>query len=160
MAKKSYEDLLQEKIFQPLHMTSSTTERNKLKNKLVLGLTPSGEIAPNWDFEALAGTGAILSNVVDLAKFIQSNLDSTNQIFKFQQKPTFTINETVDVALAWFILKNKENIHWHNGKTAGYTSSLVLDVENKKGWVVLSNVSAFHPKSNLIDELSFRLIEE
>jgi hypothetical protein len=31
------------------------------------------------------------------------------------------------------------HFYWHNGGTGGYTSSMILDVENKNGIIILSN---------------------
>ena len=41
----------------------------------------------------------------------------------------------------------------------GYTSSMGLDIENKNGIIILSNVSAFNEKMGNIDQLLFELIE-
>ncbi|MBL4648320.1 MAG: hypothetical protein JKY03_01215, partial [Aureispira sp.] len=61
----------------------------------------------------------------------------------------------------WHIITSKtgKKLHWHNGGTGGYTASMALDVPNKKGVVLLSNVSAFHPKTGNIDALVFKLME-
>lgn len=158
---KSYEELLQEVIFEPLEMNQTTTNRSLVKAKLVLGLDPKGAVTSNWDLEILAPAGNVLSSVQDLSKFMIANFDAQNPVFQLQQTKTMTINNKIDIALGWHIIKTKtgKNLHWHNGGTGGYTSSMAIDVVHKKGAVILSNVSAFHPKAGNIDALLFQLME-
>jgi CubicO group peptidase (beta-lactamase class C family) len=158
---KSYETLLQEIIFQPLGMSQTTTNRDLVEAQLVLGLDSEGKVTSNWNLEALAPAGNILSSVHDLSKFIIANFDTENPVYQLQQSKTKSIKPNMDIALGWHIIKTKtgKNWHWHNGGTGGYTSSMAIDVVNKKGVVLLSNVSAFHPKVGNMDALVFQLME-
>ena len=67
----------------------------------------------------------------------------------------------MQIGLGWHILnmENGRELIWHNGGTAGYTSSMGLDIENKNGIIILSNVSAYNEKMGNIDQLLFELIE-
>ena len=159
--KKSYEELLQESIFQPLGMQHSSTRRETLQDRLIRGQNPNGQVVPNWDFIALAGAGAILSSAEDMARFGQANFDTRNPVFHRLQEETFSINPNFKVALGWHIIlgSNGERWHWHNGGTGGYSSSMTLDVAQKRGVVILSNVSAFHSQMKNIDALCFALMK-
>jgi hypothetical protein len=46
---------------------------------------------------------------------------------------------------------------WHNGGTGGYSSSIVMKVEEKKAVIILSNVSDINVQ---IDALSYELINK
>ncbi len=157
---KTYEELLQENIFGPFNMTSSTTDLSRIKSGLIKGLTTLGSTAENWDFtNATAGGGAIKSTSVDMARFIQAHF-SDNKVLQLPLQKTFSIKENTDIGLAWLITqKGNRTIYWHNGGTGGYRSCIAIDLANKKGICLLSNVSAFHPKSDAIDKLSFLLLE-
>lgn len=159
--QKSYEELLQETIFKPLKMPQTTTNRSLVKKQLIRGLDPKGKVTSNWDLEVLASAGNVLSSVQDLSKFMIANFDRQNPVFQLQQTKTISINKNMDVALGWHIIKTKtgKKLHWHNGGTGGYTSSMAIDVEHKKGVVILSNLSAFHRKTGNIDALVFKLME-
>lgn len=159
-SKKSYEKLLQENIFQPLKMQHSTTNRDLVKNRLVLGLNPSGKPTSNWDMAVLAPAGGILSTVEDLSKFAIANLDSTNQVFNLQRLSTFTINKSMSIALGWHLITTQKGyqFYWHNGGTGGYTSFLAIDVQKGCAVVILSNVSAFHPNMSNLDALGVDLL--
>ncbi|MFZ1703823.1 MAG: serine hydrolase domain-containing protein [Saprospiraceae bacterium] len=159
--KSTYEDLLHEKIFSKYHMTNSTTQKDKIKNHLVKGLNPSGEVTPNWDFDVLAGGGAILSNIEDLTAFGLAHFETTNEELLITQIPTFVVNEKMSLGLGWHILKGPKggDILWHNGGTGGYSSSMALDIAKKNGIIILSNVSAFHKNKGNLDQLCFELIK-
>jgi len=161
ISKSTYENLLQERIFTKYEMHNSTTKRNKIKIKIVNGLNPKGKITTNWDFDALAGGGAILSTTEDLSKFALAQFDKENKELTLTQKPTFKVNEKMSIGLGWHILNrtNQNEVIWHNGGTGGYTSSMALDVKNKSGIIILSNVSALNTKKGNIDQLCFELIK-
>ncbi len=158
---RAYEQLLQDMVAGPLSMNRTTTVRDSVKEQLVSGLTKRGEEATNWDLGALQGAGAVLSTVTDLSRFIRANFDPGNRSLKMQRQETYRIDEEKGIALGWFILyrDSGEAWHWHNGGTGGYRSSVVLDVEDRVGVAVLSNISAGHSRAATIDSLSFILLE-
>ncbi|TPV35369.1 beta-lactamase family protein [Paucihalobacter ruber] len=161
ISKSSFESLLQENIFTKYQMVNSTSTKAHIKTTLVKGLKPNGITTSNWDFDVLAGGGAIFSTVEDLSKFALAQFDDTNNELALTQKPTFKINDQMSIGLGWHILKRKNGgeVIWHNGGTGGYTSSMALDLENKNGIIILSNVSAFNEKMGNIDQLCFGLIK-
>lgn len=161
ISRSSYEALLQDKIFAKYNMANSTIKRENIKTTLVKGLKPNGDITSNWDFDVLAGGGAILSTVEDLSKFALAQFDNNNNELSLTQKPTFKVNDQMQIGLGWHIVKRKSGgeLIWHNGGTGGYTSSMALDLENKNGVIILSNVSAFNKDMGNIDQLCFGLIK-
>ena len=72
---------------------------------------------------------------------------------------TFEANDKIDLGMGWHIIKSEsgKNVHWHNGGTGGYTSSMAIDTEGKNAVIILTNVSAFNPKMGQIDQLCFAL---
>lgn len=160
-AEMTYEDLLEKYIFSKYAMTNSTTDSEKITTKLVGGLGADGKPTSNWDLNVLVGAGAILSTTEDLSKFAAAQFDDTDAALALTHKSTFTVNENMDMALGWHILKNKSSgdWHWHNGGTGGYRSSMALDIDNKNAVIILSNVSAFHKDSGNIDQLCFSLMD-
>ncbi len=161
MANTSYENLLKTKIFSKYNMTSSTTNRNKIENRLIKGLNENGDEVPNWDFSVLIGAGGILSTVEDLSKFAIAQFDNSNKEMELTRTKTFSINGNMDIGLGWHIIKTKsgDEWNWHNGGTGGYSSSMVIDTKNRNGIIVLSNVSAFSKKMRNIDDLCFGLMK-
>ncbi|MCK0147437.1 beta-lactamase family protein [Arenibacter sp. F26102] len=160
MDSTSYENLLQTKIFTKYLMTNSTTNRTLISNKLVMGLDVSGKETPNWDLNVLEGAGGILSSVADLSKFALAQFNDSNQVLALTRKPTFNLQANkADMGLGWAIIKNTgEEWFTHSGGTGGYRSHIVLDIANKNGVIILSNLSAFHKKNMNIDNLGERLM--
>ncbi|PKD44048.1 penicillin-binding protein [Rhodohalobacter barkolensis] len=158
--EKSYEELLQEKVFGPLEMGSSTTIRSKIEEQLVQGRTKRGGIAKNWDLAALAGAGGILSTTSDLSRFMMKNFDTEDEVLAYQKEPTYRVSESTEMAMGWFILTRDsgQKWYWHNGGTGGYRTSMVFSPEHNVGVILLSNISAGHQHAEEIDRLSFLLM--
>jgi CubicO group peptidase (beta-lactamase class C family) len=158
--KKSYENLLQERIFSKLSMTNSTVDRNKIKHLLVNGRSTKGDTVPNWDVNVLAGAGAILSNVEDMAKFALYAMEN-NTVNQLMQTETIAINDNMGVGLGWHLYKNKEGrqVLWHNGGTGGYSSSMCVDVENNNAVIILSNVNPDVLINENLDIISLYLLK-
>lgn len=155
----SYENLLQSKICTRYNMVSTTTDRNRIVNKLVKGLDANGNVTPNWDLNVLVGAGGIVSSVTDLSKFARAQFNNSDQVLALTRKSTFTAHPNkVDIGLGWSIkIDLGEKSFSHNGGTGGYRSFLTIDVENKNGVIILSNISAAHKNSINIDNLGIRL---
>jgi CubicO group peptidase (beta-lactamase class C family) len=157
---KDYETLLKERIFRKYGMKQSTSKRENIQELLVPGLDDAGNNTPNWDLASLVGAGGILSNTVDLSRFALAQFDTADQALALTRVVTYENPKGMDVALGWHIVKSEKGIfYWHNGGTGGYTSSMILDLENRNGVIILSNISAFHEKSRQIDRLSTELLK-
>lgn len=158
--KTNFQQLLQEKVFNKYKMKNTYTSSQNLKAQLVKGQNPEGETTANWDFEALFGAGGILSTAEDLAQFAVAQFNPANTELSLTREATFTINENMKIGLGWHILKSEsgEDLVWHNGGTGGYSSSVAVNVNNRTAVVILSNLSAFHPKMGNIDKLCLELI--
>lgn len=157
---KSYEALLQEKILQKYHMSSTSSVREKITNHIVKGQDSIGHVIPNWDFNAMSPAGGILSTVADLSTFARANF-SNDSILSFQRQQTYQYKYGA-IALGWNFFKfggtGKPSGFIHGGGTGGYSSILIVDTIDKLAIVVLTNVSCFHPKSGNIGTLGFELL--
>jgi len=158
---KSYEDLLQEKIFRRFDMNFSTTIFKKVQKYVILGLDPSGKVVKNWQPNVLHASTGILSNTSDLSKFILANF-SNDSILSFQKQITFT-DDYLDLALGWKVFKYAGNtVRWyqHDGATDGYRSSIMMDINANCAIIILSNVSSAHPNNGNIDKLCWNLLKQ
>lgn len=160
MDSSSFENALQNNILKPYEMNSTATNRSYLNSdRIVVGLNVDGTQANGWDFDVLAGAGAILSTSSDMSKFIKYQLLEDNPLRSIVMSPTYRVHDHMQIGLGWHILQRDDRkYYWHNGGTAGYTSSLILDKENKKGIVILTNIGAIHPNAKKIDQLILFLV--
>jgi CubicO group peptidase (beta-lactamase class C family) len=162
MESKEYEKLLQEHILKPLQMERSTTQRDLVQDYLVHGYNWKGKPTANWDMAEMTGAGAVLSNVNDLSKYLIWNLNALNDQLALMKQSTKFINENLEIALGWHIIKNKTQkpFLWHNGGTGGYKSSMAINLNNETGIIILTNIGATdNPKKGLIDSLCFDLMK-
>lgn len=159
-ANSDYETLLNQLIFKPLDMTESSTKRENIQAEIVTGLDTKGKPTSQWDMAALNGAGGICSSVRDLSKFVQANFDTNNKVLALQRQETFRVSPKMALGLGWHIISTEHgDLHWHNGGTGGYSSSMAIDTLRQKGVVILSNISAMHPKMDELDRLCFSLVK-
>lgn len=157
---RSFEELLQERVFDRYRMHSSYTRSADAGDRLVKGLNANGDTTSNWDFDVLAGGGCVLSTTADLARFTMAQFNPENRELALTRVPTFAVHDTMKIGLGWHILQSEtgQELIWHNGGTGGYSSSMAINMAEKVAVIILSNVSAFHPASGNIDRLCFALI--
>lgn len=153
---KSYKELLNEKIIQKFNLTNTSLDDLQDKPDFVFAYNRKGEIIPVWKWaSSMIAAGGLKSTVVDLLKFAKAHLDIDNEIAQLGLKPTFSIDSSMDIGLGWHILiqKSGKRLYWHNGRSGGYTSSIILSIEKKTAVVILSNQAEMY-----LDDLVINLI--
>jgi beta-lactamase class C len=167
---KSYEQLMKERIFTPLHMQDASMSYDEiLLNKNVA--KPHLPSKKGWRRTSINGTyynvppaGGVNASIADMAEWIKALLGSKENFIKPQTleeiyKPAVKAKsknrnfrrwiEPADsyYALGWRVLNfKKDTLLYHGGYVNGYRSELALNRKNKIGICVLSN-----GPGNLID---------
>jgi serine-type D-Ala-D-Ala carboxypeptidase/endopeptidase len=147
-ADMSYEAMVQTRLLRPLGMTSTgLTFTPEMKVRLAKG-HGGANFAPvaNWDFDALAGAGALRSSANDLLTFLAANLGYVKTPLAAAMAAQLSIRRpastAMEIAYGWFVTtKNGKSYLWHNGGTGGYRSFIAFEPEARAGVVVLSNFS-------------------
>ena len=157
--KTSFQNLLQKYIFDKYSMKNSFTTSKNLNDSLIEGMNENGEPSSNWDFDVLFGGGGILSTTEDLSKFANAQFDIKNKELELTRKSTFVINAKMEIGLGWHIInfENGNTVYWHNGGTGGYSSSMSVDIKQKKSVIILTNVAGINDE---IDALNFELMKD
>lgn len=159
-AGTNYENLMINRICKPLQMNDtkiSLSEKDKMN--LAIGHNEKRKPTKNWDFQVLAGAGAIRSTVSDMMKFINAYLNSPKTELSSAMEKSLTIygksdSPNVNIALGWHTIKDQTGeFFWHNGQTGGYHSYIAIDTKIKAGVVVLSNCT------NDIEDIGGYLLE-
>jgi len=142
----SYEALVNQRISVPLGMDrTAITLSPEMREQLAPGHDDELKPVSNWTFQAIAGAGALRSNVNDMLTFVAANLEYTDSPLKpamasLQAVRTPTGVPTMEIARGWHILvKDDKEVFWHNGGTAGYRSIIGFSPKTRVGVVVLSN---------------------
>lgn len=122
----------------------------KLKNTRISDM--KGDLGKYWDWEdsdAYLSAGAVTSDISDMLKYAQLQLESNN-VFVHCHNSLKVINASNEnyksmrinmdeIGMSWII--DKENgIVWHNGGTGNYNSYLGFNPQTKTAVVVLSNL--------------------
>jgi CubicO group peptidase (beta-lactamase class C family) len=163
-AGKHYETLVISRIAAPLGMASTRIALTpEMKERMATGYNASLEPARLWDFQALAGCGALRSTANDLITFLAANLDYK----KSPLDPAMAAMLEVRVpgpalnfqqALGWHIMQhNGRDLVWKDGGTFGFASFIGFDAKAKVGVVVLAN--SFSLTSGVADEVGLHLLD-
>ncbi len=140
-AGKSYEDLLRERILTPLGLSSTVIALNAAtRARLAPGHGLQLDPVKNWDFDALAGAGALRSSANDMLRLLDAALrgqwGEKGKLALADRKPA---GADMTIGLGWHVMEGERPIIWHNGGTGGYRSFLGYSPATGKGVVVLSN---------------------
>jgi serine-type D-Ala-D-Ala carboxypeptidase/endopeptidase len=155
-AHTSYGALVEDGVLKPLGMTmSGTAFTDAMRAHLAPGHDDNGKPAKNWDFDALAGAGAIRSTANDMLRYLRANMgldpSPLSEAMRFAQEPRRDMGRIMRVGLAW--ITNDKGIVWHNGGTGGYRSFAGFSADRRHGVVVLSDSAVD------VDDLGFAALD-
>jgi CubicO group peptidase (beta-lactamase class C family) len=163
VAGKSWEDLVEQRIFTPLGMTSSTVrvaDTQKRKDFAKPHLSRNGAVTSTefYDYQkfGVGPNGAVNSTVNDLLKYLQFHLDngkangrqliSATQMQQLHRPVTVTASGDGAYALGWTAQHHRGHaVLQHGGAITGFTSMMVLIPETKTGVIVLNNLGTSLP---------------
>lgn len=155
-AGTSYEELVEERVLEPLHMkTTAITLSKKMQEHLAKGHGPNGSEVANWDLPTFAGAGALRSSVTDMLKFLDAALADKGTLkdaMSLAQEPR-RMAGIMHIGLNWHIIGSGDKaIVWHNGGTGGYTSYLAFNRASGRGVIILTN------SANTSDDIGMHLM--
>lgn len=163
-AGKPYETLVRDSVCAPLAMGDTAIQLSAdQQSRLSPGHDPKGNVVPNWDFDVLAGAGALKSTVNDLLQFVAANLKTEDtpisRALRLAQQVHYQ-EMAGGIGLAWQVLNPVEGQvwHWHNGGTGGYVSFMGLDRTNLVGVVLISNYGDAMAGDNSLDRMGVELL--
>lgn len=178
---KTWEENLQEKIFTPLGMTSTTTDLNKFLNSPNMASLHNrfnGKIAPfpkDWPFltwtDVYGPAGGIHSNIIDMSKWVRMQMHEgkfgdkqiiSSKSIDFLHAPKtparVSKNDPQQYYCQGWIYREFDPypIIWHNGGTTGHNTMVAFVPGADIGFVAIANMS---DKSALPDQLAFKFFD-
>jgi serine-type D-Ala-D-Ala carboxypeptidase/endopeptidase len=140
---ESFTSLIQSRIFEPLGMSESTFTPERVFPGFSAKLTS----AKPWTGAFLAPAGGINSSMRDMLKYLRANLDAPagplGKAMAFAQEPRAAVDgmpSYVKIGLMW--LQNVDNSNvFFEGETGGYHSTILFNVAQHRGIVLLTNVA-------------------
>ena len=160
--KKSYEELLQERLFTPLGMkVSFSVVPDGEKSRFIDGFTPEGKPSQHWDFhDASAGAGVVRSTAADMLLYLEAAMGRTKKLqpaFELMEAAQYEMGSKMQIGLAWIIIEiNKKRAWWHNGGTGGFASFAGFSKNPGVGVIVLSN--RFNAAGE-VDKIGMKVLE-
>ena len=139
---RDYARLVQERIFEPLGMTASSvpvTAQN-LPDNAHTGYSAAGKEEAPWTFNGWAPAGGIRSTPADLVRYARALLGgSAPGIDAIRPRWEFGKQR---IGYAWFTQEVAgQAVTWHDGRSGGFASMIVLDRANDQAVIILSNTS-------------------
>ncbi|WP_307282315.1 serine hydrolase [Labrys wisconsinensis] len=140
----TYDALAVKEILEPLGMSATGTELPPaVTAHLAPGHDGAGRAAGSWDFDALAGAGALRSTANDMLCYLKANMGVDRSplaaAMTLAQQPRSDVTKTLRIGLAW--MTTGTGIVWHNGMTGGYASFIGFSPARRRGVVILSNTA-------------------
>jgi CubicO group peptidase (beta-lactamase class C family) len=162
-AGMDYEALVRSRVAAPLGMNSTgITLTPEMKARLAVGHNDELKAVSNWNFQALAGCGALRSSVNDMLTFLAANLGYVKSPLAPAMASMLAVRRPTgsprlgEIGLGWLIVKpSNHELVWHNGGTGGYRSFVGFAPNARVGVVVLSNT--FTPTG--VDDIGMHLLD-
>ncbi len=154
----SYVELAERTICRPLKMRDTGINLSDEQRQRLAGPHAGEQRSHHWDFDALAGCGALRSTAYDMLRFVAANMGlvktELRPILERATTPRFnTGTPGLTIALGWHVwTRYDREIIWHNGQTGGFHSFCGFLKDRSLGVVVLAN------GSTNIDELGLHAL--
>ena len=143
-------ELLVQQIFSPLGMEHSTLAHTGGSfDSLAQGHHFDGSPSTNWQFDVMAGAGAVLSSIDDMVMLVQHYLRATSSNSEtvgnkddssLAQAMRLTLTpatEAKTIGFGWIL--QPEGLVWHNGQTAGFNAFAGFAPAEQVGIIILAN---------------------
>lgn len=145
-AGMSYAALLQREIAGPLGLKDTVVSLSpEQQARFMQGHDAQHLPAHSWEFDALAGCGAIRSTAADMLTYLEAQLHPEKfpalaAAIAQTHEPRAEAGLLGRIGLAWLYV-TKGEFYWHNGGTGGYSSYAFFDPKDDCAGVVLFNTT-------------------
>ncbi len=154
---ESWDNLVTERIFKPLGMSSSAVSLDQARRSESLALgyrwgeaDQRSVVAPTVDLDSIAPAGAIYSTAEDMAKWIRFQLGRgefegkrliSEQSIETTWTPQISMGSANSYGLGWMIHEHRgKRVVEHGGAVDGFTAQVTLLPDEGIGYVLLMNL--------------------
>ncbi len=156
---QKWADYVQQHIYQPLGMTSSSVDQNAAGLAVGYGrLMPDGSRAVNpfVDARGMAAATGITSTVEDMARFVSAQFRkgriggrqilSTGSLREMHRVRVLENNWTQGTAIGFAVRRERDKVYVsHGGGYPGYQTNTLMQLDGKVGVIVLTNADDSNP---------------
>jgi CubicO group peptidase (beta-lactamase class C family) len=137
-----YATLIRELVTEPLGLDDTVVDLSPQQRRRVLqGYDDEGHPIGLWEFDVLAGAGAMYSTAPDLLRWLEANLHPAGPMasaLELSQQPRRPTRGNGRIGLAWWIDAATGNIE-HGGAVGGYNADAFFNRKDDVALVVLTN---------------------
>ena len=150
---KSYDEIIREKIINPVHMTNTLTKDFDVKNRTV-GHNPDGGIQEFFKWNITAPAGLVKSNAVDMVKYLKAVLNKETTVGKAAliTEKTFYKVDNRELGLGINIDNdNKDTLYMKSGDSMGQSSIICYNRAKNWGVIILLDKRDSKMRQNLFN---------
>jgi serine-type D-Ala-D-Ala carboxypeptidase/endopeptidase len=164
-----YPALLEQEVTGPLGLRDTVVSLSpEQQARFIPGHDSDHRPSHDWEFDALAGCGAIRSSAPDMLMYLQANLHPEKFKPVAESPAGVTLSAALIqshqlwadgpgscgrcIALPWFFEPATE-AYWHNGGTGGYSSYAFFNPKGDFAAIVLSNTAPTRTSGSFADRL-------
>jgi CubicO group peptidase (beta-lactamase class C family) len=152
---KSYDEIIREKIIEPLQMTNTLTKNFNVQNKTT-GSNPNGGIQEFFKWNITASAGLVKSNASDMITFLKEVLSKENAISNaaiITEKISYK-DDNREMGLGTNIVTdNKNTIYLKSGDSMGQSSIICYNRIENWGIIILLDQRNSKMRQNLLNEI-------
>jgi CubicO group peptidase (beta-lactamase class C family) len=152
---KSYDEIIRDKIINPLQMTNTLTKDFNVKNRTV-GHNPDGGIQEFFDWNITAPAGLVKSNASDMVKFLKAVLNKKASVGKAAiiTEKIFYKDEKREMGLGTNIVTDEKNtIYMKSGDSMGQSSIICYNRTKNWGIIILLNQRNSKMRQDLLNKI-------
>jgi len=146
-SNEKFEDLLQQKVLQPLNLNASFISHTPKDIAFANGYTKVAIEVEKRNYNSFGASAGMKSNMEDLLQLMNFHLDENHPLqwssFHQMHEPLYPtdLDDRSHIARGWHVIKNKKypNVNAHSGSTSGHRMFMGFVKETKTAVVVLAN---------------------
>jgi CubicO group peptidase (beta-lactamase class C family) len=152
---KSYDEIIRDRIIDPLQMTNTLTKDFNVKNRTV-GHNPDGGIQEFFKWNITASAGLIKSNASDMVTYLKAVLNPETAIAKASiiTEKIFYKDEKREMGLGLGISTDDKNtIYLKSGDSMGQSSIICYNRAKNWGIIILLNQRNSKMRQDLLNQI-------
>jgi len=152
---KSYDQIVEEKMIQPLKLKNTFTKNFDVPN-ITDGQSPDGTSQQFMEWNVTAPAGLIKSSASDIAAYLKAVLDKESTIGKaaLLTEKTFYKVDNRELGLGVNIMRDDKNtVYLKSGDSMGQSCIIAYDRAKNWGIIILLNQRNSKLRQNMLDEI-------
>ncbi|WP_160138731.1 serine hydrolase domain-containing protein [Chryseobacterium sp. c4a] len=158
---KSYDEILRNKILNPVKMNETLTKNFDVKNKTT-GYNPQGGAQEFFKWNVTASAGLVKSNASDMVKYLKAVLSKGNPISEaaLLTEKIYYKDEKREMGLGFNISTDDQNtIYLKSGDSMGQSSIICYNRAKNWGIIILLNQRNSKMRQNLLNEIYEKVLK-